>query len=352
MRVLVTGNQGYLGTVVADEISAAGHEVTGLDTGVFAECVLGSTPPHDPPTLCADLREVTATDLAGFDAVVHLAALPDGGGTGTVQRSVGDANHRASVRLARLARAAGVRRFLFASTCEVYEPGDWDSATEADPLRPTTPWAASKLRTEEDIAALADSGFTPVSLRLATAFGYSPRLRSDLPVNTMVTTAALDGRVVLTGDADSHGPVIHVRDAAGAVVRCLEAPAETVHAASFNVGSREGTVTESELARMVADAVPGTSVQLVRRSSGRVGPRQLDCGGIRQAVGFEARRGLADGIAELVEAFASAGVDPDVDTEDFLAVFSRAHRPGPSAAADPLGAVDHTGFDRMARVAS
>lgn len=354
MRILVTGSQGYLGTVVADVIEAAGHEVTGLDTGVYAARVLGGSP-HDPPTLCADLREITATDLAGFDAVVHLAAQPDGGGNGTVQRSIGNANHRASVRLARLARAAGVGRFLFASTCEVYEPGVTEPATESSPLCPSTPWAESKLRAEEDIAALADCGFTTVSLRLATAFGFSPRLRTDLPVNTMVATAALDGRVVLADGADPRLPAIHVRDVADAVLRCLEAPAATVHAASFNVGGRARAVTASELARMVVEAVPGTSVEFSHHSPGTSGPRPVDCGEIRRAVGFRARRGLADGIVELLDAFASAEVGPDVDTEDFLAAFSRTHRPGTPVTTSPLGAVGAVGLpevDHMTRVTS
>lgn len=338
MRVLVTGNQGYLGTVVADEVSAAGHEVTGIDTGVFAERVLGRSP-HDPPTLCADMREVTATDLAGFDAVVHLAAAPDGGGTGALQRSVGEENHRVSVRLAREARAAGVGRFLFTSTCAVYEPGDGEPATESSPPHPTTPWAASKLRVEEDITALADSGFTPVSLRLATAFGFSPRLRSDLPVNHMVATAALDGRVVLAGAADTCGPSIHVRDVADAVRRCLEAPRETVHGASFNVGSHEDTVTEAALARMVVEAVPGTSIGLVRHSGSASEPRRVDSGEIRRAVGFEARHGLADGIAELLHAYTSAGAG--VSADEFLATFSRTQHQGTPAATSGFGTAHH-----------
>lgn len=348
MRVLVTGNQGYLGTVVADEVSAAGHEVTGIDTGVFAERVLGRSP-HDPPTLCADMREVTATDLAGFDAVVHLAAAPDGGGLGTLQRSVGESDHLVSVRLAREARAAGVSRFLFASTCAVYAPGDGDPATESSPLHPTTPWAASKLRVEEDIAALADSGFSPASLRLATAFGVSPRLRSDLPVNRMVATAAFDGRVVPTGATATLGPSIHVRDVADAFVRCLEAPAETVRAASFNVGGHPDSVTKTELARMVAEAVPGTSIGVAHHSGSAREPRRVDSGEILRAVGFEARRGLAEGIAELLRAYTAAGMDAGVHaqaaagvtTDEFLATFSRTHQQGTPPALFGFGTAHH-----------
>jgi nucleoside-diphosphate-sugar epimerase len=168
MRVLVTGHQGYLGTVMVPILQAAGHDVTGLDAGFFADCVLGA-PPADPPGIQVDLRDVTVKDLDGFDAVIHLAALSNDPLGALAPQITYDINHHASVRLARLAKAAGVRRFLYASTCSVYGSAGDDLVNESAPLRPLTPYAESKVRVEGDVAAIADDSFSPVFLRNATA---------------------------------------------------------------------------------------------------------------------------------------------------------------------------------------
>jgi nucleoside-diphosphate-sugar epimerase len=179
MRVLVTGHQGYLGTVMVPILQGAGHDVTGLDAGFFADCVLG-TPPADPPGMRVDLRDVTVKHLEGFDAVIHLAALSNDPLGALAPQITYEINHHASVRLARLARAAGVRRFLYASTCSVYGSAGDDLVNESAPLRPLTPYAESKVRVEDDVSAMADDSFSPVFLRNATAFGFSPRLRADI----------------------------------------------------------------------------------------------------------------------------------------------------------------------------
>src|ERR1700754_1566188 len=182
MRVLVTGYQGYLGTVMVPILQAAGHDVTGLDSGFFADCVLGPEP-KDPPGMRVDLRDVSVQQLQGFDAVVHLAALSNNPLGALAPEVTYDINHHASVRLARLAKAAGVRRFLYASTCSVYGSAGEDLVTESAPLRPLTPYAESKVRVEGDVAAIADDSFLPGFLRDATAFGFSPRLRADIVLN-------------------------------------------------------------------------------------------------------------------------------------------------------------------------
>lgn len=216
MRVLLTGHQGYLGTVMAPVLTAAGHEVVGLDSGLFADCVLGP-PPADPQGHRVDLRDVTADHVAGVDAVIHLAALSNDPLGSLAPELTYDINHHASVRLARLAREAGVKRFLYASTCSVYGAAGGDELVAEDaPLRPVTPYAESKVRVEDDLHALADGDFTPVFMRNATAFGYSPRLRADIVLNNLVGHALLSGEVLVLSDGTpggrwctpptSHGP--------------------------------------------------------------------------------------------------------------------------------------------------
>src|SRR3954469_5135577 len=182
MRVLVTGHQGYLGTVMVPILQAAGHDVSGLDSGFFEDCVLGPEP-QDPPGIRVDLRDVALAHLIGLDAVLHLAAWSNDPLGALAPQITYDINHHASVRLARLSKAAGVRRFLYASTCSVYGAAGEDLVTESAPLRPLTPYAESKVRVEYDVAAIADDYFSPVFLRNATAFGFSPRLRADIVLN-------------------------------------------------------------------------------------------------------------------------------------------------------------------------
>ncbi|NUS87465.1 MAG: SDR family oxidoreductase, partial [Streptomyces sp.] len=229
MRVLLTGHQGYLGTVMAPVLSAAGHEVVGLDAGLFADCVLGPAP-ADPAGHRVDLRDVTAEHVAGVDAVIHLAALSNDPLGALAPDLTYDINHHASVRLARLARDAGVRRFLYASTCSVYgAAGGDDLVAEDAPLRPVTPYAESKVRVEDDLHALSDGDFSPVFMRNATAFGYSPRLRADIVLNNLVGHALLSGEVLVLSDGTPWRPLVHAADIARAFAAALVAPREAVH---------------------------------------------------------------------------------------------------------------------------
>ena len=230
MRVLVTGHQGYLGTVMVPILQDAGHDVTGLDSGFFADCVLGPAP-TDPPGMRVDLRDVTREQLEGFDAVIHLAALSNDPLGALAPQITYDINHHASVRLARLAKEAGVRRFLYASTCSVYGAAGEDLVTEDAPLRPLTPYAESKVRVEDDVAAIADDSFSPVFLRNATAFGFSPRLRADIVLNNLVGHAVLTGDVRVLSDGTPWRPLVHARDIAAAFLVALEAPVDKVHCA-------------------------------------------------------------------------------------------------------------------------
>ena len=278
MRVLVTGHQGYLGTVMVPILLAAGHEVTGLDSGFFADCVLGPEP-QDPATIRVDLRDVAIEQLIGFDAVVHLAALSNDPLGALAPEITYDINHHASVRLARLAKAAGVQRFLYASTCSVYGSAGDDLVTEDAPLRPLTPYAESKVRVEDDVAAIADDSFSPVFLRNATAFGFSPRLRADIVLNNLVGHAILTGKVLVLSDGTPWRPLVHARDIAAAFLTALEAPLDKVHCRAYNVGTEANNLTVAEIAQTVVDVVPALELGDHRRIRRR--PTVLPCGLLR-----------------------------------------------------------------------
>jgi len=309
VRVLLTGHQGYLGTVMAPVLAGAGHEVVGLDSGLFADCVLGP-PPKDPPGLVADLREVTIAQLAGFDAVVHLAALSNDPLGSLAPQVTYDINQHASTRLARLAREAGVRRFLYASTCSVYGAAGGDGlVTESAPLRPVTPYAESKVRVEDELFALADDGFCPVSLRNATAFGFSPRLRVDIVLNNLVGHAVLTGQVRVLSDGTPWRPLVHAADIAAAFAAALAAPREAVHARAFNVGSEQNNVTVAEIADAVVATVPGSTLAITGESGADPRSYRVDFSAVRAALpDFAPRWTIEGGARELHRAYTTYGL--------------------------------------------
>ena len=318
MRVLITGHQGYLGTVMVPILQAAGHDVTGLDSGFFADCVLGPLP-KDPPGFRVDLRDVTPEQLNGFDAVIHLGALSNDPLGALAPQITYDINHHASVRLARLAKEAGVRRFLYASTCSVYGASGHDLVTESAPLRPLTPYAESKVRVEDDVFAIADDSFSPVFLRNATAFGFSPRLRADIVLNNLVGHAVLTGDVRVLSDGTPWRPLVHARDIANAFLAALKAPIETVHCAAFNVGTESNNLTVAEIAQFVVDAVPGARLLITGETGSDPRSYRVDFSAFRRAVGFEAKWSIPDGAAELYKEYTSAGLTK----ADFFNTFTR-----------------------------
>ncbi|WP_433513276.1 NAD-dependent epimerase/dehydratase family protein [Nonomuraea sp. CA-143628] len=323
MRVLLTGHQGYLGTVMSPVLAEAGHEVTGLDSGLFADCVLGPRP-EDPEGLALDLREVPAEALTGFDAVVHLAALSNDPLGSLAPELTYDINYHASVRLARLAREAGVRRFLYASTCSVYgAAGGDDLVTEEAPLRPVTPYAESKVRVEDEVLKLADADFTPVFLRNATAFGFSPRLRADIVLNNLVGHAHLSGEVRVLSDGTPWRPLVHALDIADAFAAALVAPREAVHAEAFNVGTEQNNVTVAGIAATVVEAVPGATLAITGETGADPRSYRVDFSRIRAALpGYEARRSVKEGALELIDAYRRHGLT----REDFERRFTRLAR--------------------------
>jgi nucleoside-diphosphate-sugar epimerase len=318
MRVLVTGHQGYLGTVMVPILQSAGHDVTGLDSGFFADCVLGPAP-TDPPGIRADLRDVTVEQLRGFEAVIHLAALSNDPLGALAPEITYDINHHASVRLARLAKEAGARRFLYASTCSVYGAAGEDLVTETAPLRPLTPYARSKVRVEDDVAAIADDSFSPAFLRNATAFGFSPRLRADIVLNNLVGHAVLTGEVRVLSDGTPWRPLVHARDIASAFLLALEAPISKIHCAAFNVGSESNNLTVAEIAQSVVDVVPGSKLRITGETGSDPRSYRVDFSAFRNTLGFDAAWTIPDGAAELYKEYTSAGLTE----HDFAKKFTR-----------------------------
>ena len=296
MRVLVTGHEGYIGSVMVPILQAAGHDVVGLDSGFFSEGTFLQAPTLRSPggagksskgtsAFRKDIRDVTAGDLHGIEAVVHLAALCNDPLGNLNPAWTAQINHVASVQLARLAKAAGIQRFLFASSCSIYGASGTDQPlTEEAPLNPLTPYAESKIRTEEDLLELADSGFSPVIMRNATAYGVSPRLRVDLVLNNLVGWAWTTGKVRILSDGTAWRPLVHVEDIAGAVAAVLRAPREAIHAQAFNIGAQGENYQVRTLAAIVQATVPECEIELAGQATHDPRNYQVDFGKLQGAL--------------------------------------------------------------------
>ncbi len=309
MRILVTGHNGYIGSVAVPVFQASGHEVVGLDTYFFEECTFGEAP-DNVPSLRKDLRDIAPADLHGFDAIVHLAALCNDPLGDLNPTWTFDINHAASVRLAKMAKEAGVQRFVYASSCSIYGAAtEGELLTEDAPLRPLTYYALSKVRTEEHVAKLADASFSPVFMRNATAYGISPRLRSDLVLNNLVGWAYTTGRVRILSDGTPWRPIVHVEDIAAAFAAALTAPRDAIHNQVFNVGINDENYQVRELAETVQEIAPGCEVEYA--GPGGPDPRsyRVDFSRLAKALpDFRPKWNARLGAKELYFAFQRAGL--------------------------------------------
>jgi nucleoside-diphosphate-sugar epimerase len=263
MRVLLTGVDGYIGSLLAPLLIDAGHEVVGLDTGFYRDGWLYSDPsswPRGPATLCKDLRSVSEADVAGMDAVIHLAELSNDPLGDTIPAITRQINHLGSVRLATLAKAAGVPRFVYTSSCSVYGAGTGDFLDENAPVNPQTAYAECKVKVERDVGALADDTFSPVFLRNATAYGASPRMRFDIVLNNLSALAWVTKRIAMTSDGTPWRPLVHVLDICHAIRCALEAPADAIHNQKFNVGQNSDNYRVKEIAEIVGEVFTGCEV--------------------------------------------------------------------------------------------
>ncbi|HKQ38389.1 MAG TPA: SDR family oxidoreductase [Verrucomicrobiae bacterium] len=260
MNVLVTGTEGYLGSLLAPLLLRQGHEVIGVDTGYYKVGWLYNPPGATPKTLAKDIRQIDDADLKGIDAVVHMAELSNDPAGDLAPHITYDINHKGSVRLAELARKAGVRRFVYMSSCSVYGVGTDEFVTENSPVKPQTAYAECKTLVERDVKTLASNNFSPTYFRNATAFGASPRMRFDIVLNNLAGLAFTTGEIKMTSDGTPWRPLVHGLDICQAIITALEAPPEKIHNEIFNVGDTAQNYRVREVAEIVGEAFPGCKV--------------------------------------------------------------------------------------------
>jgi nucleoside-diphosphate-sugar epimerase len=311
MRVVVTGNLGYVGTVMTPMLAERDLEVWGIDTGFYRDCLLG---PIDRTgvarQIARDLREIEAGDLEGADAIVHLGALSNDPTGELNPRLTEDINLNASIRLAELAKRAGIRRFVFASSCSIYGQGAGGALDEDSAFNPLTAYAKSKVETERALGRLADDDFSPTYLRNGTAYGYSPRLRVDLVVNNLVAWAVTTGKVTLMSDGRAWRPLVHIEDMSRAVIAALTVARERVHDQAFNIGREADNWQIRDIAETVAKVVPDSTVTFAEGVSADARNYNVSFAKVRRVLPeFQPQWSVEQGIHQLHDAFRAHHLD-------------------------------------------
>ena len=312
MRILVTGDKGYIGTVLVPMLISEGHDVVGLDSDLYQRCTFGDDLPKTK-SIRKDLREVEAKDVEGFDAVLHLAALSNDP-LGNLNPSLTyDINHRASVELAKLAKQVGVPRYIFSSSCSTYGAASGDQMlTEEAQFNPVTPYGESKVFVEKEVAQLADDHFSPTFLRNATAYGVSPRMRFDIVLNNLVAWAFSTGKVLIKSDGTPWRPIVHIEDISRAFIAVLNAPREVVHNQAFNVGRNDQNYRIREIADIVKQIVPGCEIEYAQDAGPDKRSYRVDFSKIaRMLPEFQPQWDARKGAQELYEAYRKAGLQLD-----------------------------------------
>ncbi|MBT8240076.1 MAG: SDR family oxidoreductase [Acidimicrobiia bacterium] len=314
MRVLVTGHNGYIGSVMVPLLQAAGHQVIGLDTYLFSHCTIG--PDGGAPFVArhGDIRDVTVEDMAGIDAVIHLAGISNDPLGDLNADCTYDINHLASVHLARTAKAAGVSRFIFSSSCSLYGSSGDDYIDESAEFNPVTPYGWSKINTEQDVGPMADDDFSPTFMRSSTAYGFSPRLRADLVVNNLVGFAYLDGEALIKSDGSPWRPLVHIEDISRAFLAVLEAPRELIHNEAFNVGVTSENYQVRDVGDIVADVVDDAKVVYASDASPDIRNYRVNCDKLPTTLpAFQPEWTVRKGVEQLYEAYQRYGLT----NEDF-----------------------------------
>lgn len=315
MKVLVTGHNGYIGSVLVRMFLEGGHEVVGLDTDLFADCIFGNGNVPTVPSMNVDIRDTAAIDLEGFDAVIHLAGLsndPLGDLDPTLTYEI---NHAASVRLAEKAKASGVPRFLFSSSCSNYGASGDDFLTEESALNPVTAYGVSKVWVERDVKKLADSNFHPTFLRNSTVYGISSRLRVDLVLNNLMASAVTSGRIMMKSDGTPWRPIVHVEDVSRAFLAVLEAPTDVIHNEAFNVGLTQENYRISELGEIVKETLPGCEIEYAEGAGPDKRCYRVDCSKINRLLpGFKPQWDARAGASQIYEAYKTAKITEEILT--------------------------------------